>query len=133
MPFLIDTNVAIYLRDGDPQVTARLLDLGEPPNISLITLVELESGVVAKSTLSARRRERLDLLLAEIGVLGFDRATVLVYRSIIEQVGYSRRRVFDRLIAATAIVHGLTLVTINGDDFRDIPNLALEVWPAPAQ
>ena len=39
----------------------------------------------------------------------------------------------DRLIAATAIVHDMTLVTINGDDFSDIPNLKLEIWPFPAQ
>ena len=42
-------------------------------------------------------------------------------------------RILDRLIAATAIVHDLTLVTINGADFRDIPGLKLEAWPAPDQ
>jgi len=36
------------------------------------------------------------------------------------------------MIAATAMVQGLTLVTINGDDFRDIGGLSLDIWPSPA-
>ena len=34
----------------------------------------------------------------------------------------------DLLIAASAIVHDLTLVTHNTQDFRNIPNLHLEDW-----
>jgi predicted nucleic acid-binding protein len=55
------------------------------------------------------------------------------YGDIVRANGFSRTRVFDRLIAATALVHDLTLVTINGADFRDNPGLNLEVWPVPAQ
>lgn len=35
------------------------------------------------------------------------------------------QRAFDLLIAATAIEHGLTLVTRNTDDYEDIPGLKL--------
>jgi predicted nucleic acid-binding protein len=35
------------------------------------------------------------------------------------------RRGFDILIAATAIEHGLTLVTRNIDDYADIPGIEL--------
>lgn len=34
------------------------------------------------------------------------------------------------MIAATALVHGLVLITLNGRDFTDVPDLDLEVWPA---
>lgn len=65
-------------------------------------------------------------------VLDFDTRVADRYRDILAVCGYSRSRVFDRVIGATAIVHDLTLITINGADFRDIPDLKLEVWPAPA-
>jgi tRNA(fMet)-specific endonuclease VapC len=42
--------------------------------------------------------------------------------------GYSRRKVLDRMIAAQALVDEATLVTRNGDDFRDIPGLTLLEW-----
>jgi predicted nucleic acid-binding protein len=32
------------------------------------------------------------------------------------------------MIAATALVEGLTLITCNGDDFADGPGLELLVW-----
>jgi len=37
----------------------------------------------------------------------------------------------DVLIAATCLVHGLTLVTHNRDDFEDIPGLQSEDWMEP--
>ena len=42
--------------------------------------------------------------------------------------GFSRRKVLDRMIAAQAITYGATLVTRNGDDFRDILGLRLLEW-----
>ena len=132
MPVLIDTNVAIYLRDGDPEIVARVAALDEPPVMSIITHVELEGGIATKPHLSEVRRSRLAEILAETPVLDFEAIMVDAYRNILEVSGYSRARVLDRMIAATAIAHGLTLITINGDDFRDIPGLDLEIWPNPA-
>jgi tRNA(fMet)-specific endonuclease VapC len=130
---LIDTNVAIYLRDQDRNIIIRLFALDDAPKLSLISLVELEGGVVAKPDLATVRRKNLDTLLAKVIVAQFDRSVVAAYRGIVEAVGFSRRRILDRLIAATAIANDLTLITTNGDDFRDIPGLKLEVWPVPAQ
>ncbi len=84
-------------------------------------------------TLLASRQRRWDKLVSSLQVLDVDGRAVDVYARIVATCGFSRPRTIDRLIAATAIVHGLTLVTINGDDFRDIAGLSLEVWPAPAQ
>lgn len=73
------------------------------------------------------RRIRWNALVSTLDVLAFDAAVVDAYVSIAAASGFSRARIIDRLIAATAIVHGLTLATMNGQDFRDIPNLKLEV------
>jgi predicted nucleic acid-binding protein len=35
------------------------------------------------------------------------------------------------MIAATAIVAGATLITMNAQDFRGIDGLRLEAWPSP--
>lgn len=133
MPLLIDTNIAIHLRDGDPDVTARLISGRERPAISLVTLVELEGGVYAHPGRIEARRHGVASLLRRVTIEPVDRVVVEAYGTIVRNMGFSRRLILDRLIAATAIVHDLTLVTINGDDFRDVPGLALEVWPAPAQ
>ena len=97
------------------------------------TLVELQAGVYANRELTDARRAGLDRLLSRFPVLQLTVEVIDRYGAIIAELGYARTRVFDRLIAATAIVHDFTLVTINGPDFRDIPGLQLEVWPAPGQ
>ena len=46
MACLLDTNVAIHLRDGDPEITDRVAALDDAVLISIITRVELEGGVL---------------------------------------------------------------------------------------
>jgi predicted nucleic acid-binding protein len=130
LAWLLDTSVAILLRDSHSEADGRMAGLDSLPALSIVTQVELEGGVVAKPALAARRRAALDVLLAALPVLPFDSACVAVYRHIVEAKGFSRRKVIDRMIAATALVHGLTLITLNGADFAEIPGLRLEIWPA---
>ena len=131
MPVLIDTNVAVHLRDGDTTIIDRLATLDMRPCISIVTRVELEGGIHAKPLLANKRRDALKAMLDRLVILNFEGTTADAYRAIVAQTGYSRPRILDRMIAATALVHGLTLITINGDDFRDIPGLSLEIWPSP--
>jgi predicted nucleic acid-binding protein len=128
---LIDTSVAIPLRDRDPAAIQRFVQFDEMPYISIVTQVELEGGVYAKPALAEARRKGMDSLLAAIVVLPFDAAAVQAYREIVAAIGHSRRKTVDRMIAATALAHDLTLVTMNGRDFRDIPGLRLEIWDNP--
>jgi predicted nucleic acid-binding protein len=133
LPVLIDTNIAIYLRDGDPEIRQRIDELGQLLSASMMSLVELEAGVFRLPALARYRRSALDMLLSSMIVLPLDHAVVTAYGQIVAQAGFSRTRVIDRLIAATALVHDLTLITINAADFRDIPDLRLEAWPTPTQ
>jgi len=100
--------------------------------MSIVTHVELEGGVYRFPELTAKRHEGLDTLLTGVAVLPFADAELQAYRRIVTEIGYSRRVVIDRMIAATALVHNLTLITSNGDDVRDVPGLMLEEWPAVA-
>lgn len=125
---LLDTSVAIPLRDGDEAVRARALALDSAPYISILTAAELEGGVYRDPAETETYRAALDAMAGQLDVLPFDAAELAVYRSILEQVGFSRAKVLDRLIAATALAHGLPLATRNAKDFRDIPGLAIEEW-----
>ena len=128
MAYLLDTNVAIHLRDGDPTITAKVAALDDAILLSIVTRVELEGGVYCDAADASARRVRLDTLLSAIPVLAFDDAAADAYAAIVARAGYSRRKLLDRMIAAHAIVHRATLVTMNAADFSDIPGLAMRVW-----
>lgn len=128
MAFLLDTNVAIHLRDGDATVAERVRSLQGAVLISIVTRVELEGGVHREPAHAAVRRARLDVLLSAIPTLAFDDLAATTYGSIVAAAGYSRRRLLDRMIAAQALVHRAELVTLNPDDFSDVPGLVVRAW-----
>jgi tRNA(fMet)-specific endonuclease VapC len=126
--FLLDTSVAIHLRDRHLLIAERVSALRGDLFISVITRVELEGGVVSRPDLRPTRRQRLDAVLPTLTTVAFDEASVDCYRQIVEAVGFSRPRILDRTIAAQALAHDATLVTMNGQDFRDIPQLNVLAW-----
>lgn len=128
MAFLIDTNIAIGLRDVDPVTTERITALDALPVMSIVSRVELEDGVPRGPETAAHRQFLLDELLLRLQILPFGHAEAAQYRTIISARGCHRGRTIDRMIAATAIAGGYTLITANGADFRDIPELRLEIW-----
>jgi tRNA(fMet)-specific endonuclease VapC len=128
LAFLLDTNVLIRLRDRDLAIVPRIAALDQPILISIVSRVELEGGVQAEPLQAAVRRRRMDAIFQALQVLSFGSADAEAYGAIVRAVGYSRRKLLDRMIAAQAIVHSATLVTQNPTDFRDVPGLALEAW-----
>jgi tRNA(fMet)-specific endonuclease VapC len=128
LAYLIDTDVAIHLRDGNADVTAKIGALDDAVLMSIVSRVELEGGVYRFPAQASVRRARLDVILKAIPALAFDDAAADAYGAIVGHAGYSRRKLLDRMIAAQALVHRSTLVTMNGGDYADIPNLKLLVW-----
>jgi tRNA(fMet)-specific endonuclease VapC len=96
-----------------------------------VSRIELENGVYRDPRWSAVRRATLDAMLARMQTLDFGEEAIAAYRGIVAAVGYSKGKTLDRMIGATALANALTLVTLNGRDFRDIPGLDLEVWQTP--
>lgn len=125
---MLDTNIAIGLRDGDSEVMRRLAGETEPVCLSVVTVVELEGGVYVDAQDSELRRARLDVMLEGLSAPPFDAACARAYGGIVAAAGYSRRKVVDRMIAAQALVLGARLATRNEADFVDIPSLTLDVW-----
>lgn len=128
MAFVLDTNIAIHLRDRHPEVRRRVGELEPPIYLSVMTRIELEGGLVGPGDLATARLARVSAILAAFPTLPFDDVAADGYRQILAVTGFSRRRIIDRMIAAQCIVQGATLVTMNPDDFRDVPGLAFEAW-----
>lgn len=128
MPFMLDTNVLIHLRDGDPIISRRVAELDGAVLMSVVSRVELEGGVYRELQDVQRRRARLDVMLEAIPAVALDDESADVYATIVASAGYSRRTLLDRMISAQALVHRATLVTMNKSDLSDIPGLELMVW-----
>jgi tRNA(fMet)-specific endonuclease VapC len=127
---LLDTSVAILVRDGDGTALDKLKKLSQPALLSSISRVELESGVYRDPALCEVRRNRLDRMLARLEEVSFGPAEAAAYGDIVLSLGFSRRKVIDRMIAAQAIVAHAALATVNSRDFRDIPELRIVDWSA---
>lgn len=126
MGVMLDTSVAIPLRDGDLSIRSRLHSLNEPILLPSLTLAELEAG--ARGQDADIRRGRLEVLIETFEVIPFQTEDARAYGDIVRALGFSRSKVLARMIAAQAIVAGATLATLNPADFRDIPGLSLLEW-----
>jgi tRNA(fMet)-specific endonuclease VapC len=128
MTYLIDTDWVIdYLNAQAPTITT--LQRLEPHGlaISIITYAEVYEGIIhGRDPAQAMRGFRR--FLRAVNVVPLSRrithqfATVRgsLQRNIRQQLGD-----LDLLIAATALHHGLTLVTNNLRDFRHVPGLTI--------
>ncbi len=125
---MLDTDVAIELSDRDAWIKGQIAQLTQPLYISAITCIELENGIHREPRWTQVRRAAVDQLLLNVIPLDFGIEEIAAYRRILEATGYSRRKVADCMTAATALAHELPLVTLNGRDFRDVPELELVEW-----
>lgn len=130
MRTLIDTNIAILLIESDRPVVERMATLPDAPLLSVVSTVELEAGIYETGKEIATLRRRLNGLLELVDELPFTRREVEAYGTIVATLGYSRRLIIDRMIAATALTQEAILVTANPRDFRNIPGLTIEDWSA---
>ena len=138
MSFLLDTNVVSeWVKPRpDSRVVAWLADVDEDRVfLSVVTLGEIRHGI--ERLPAGRRRERLDEWLREelperfeSRVLPIDVAVANAWGRIVAQRERTGRSIstIDAFIAATAEVHGLTLVTRNASDFRSSVKTLVDPW-----
>lgn len=126
----LDTDVAIAFRDGHAPTRDRVAALGELPFLSMLTQIELESGVHRGAAADAGlRRQLLARLLRTFAVEPLTEDDVRVYGATVAHRGYDRRLTLDRLVAAQAITRDALPITRNGRDFGRIEGLRLDAWP----
>ncbi|MGA2429984.1 MAG: type II toxin-antitoxin system VapC family toxin [Candidatus Acidiferrum sp.] len=138
MRFLLDTNVVSELAKPQPNmsVVRWLHDADEDDLfISVITLAELRIGVHRLA--ASARRERLEAWVREQLAERFESRILVVDEEIAEMWGQlmatseargRRMNVMDCFLAATAVVHQVTLVTRNVDDFSGFGGALLDPW-----
>jgi predicted nucleic acid-binding protein len=134
--FLFDTNVISELRRtqrADPRVLAWAAGVSRFETfLSVLNLQELEIGVLRMERRDAVQGAALRDWLDNSIVPRFhgrilDVTDTIALRSAQIQVP-DLREYRDALIAATAYVHGLTVVTRNVDDFKDAGVKVINPW-----
>ena len=108
---------------------------GSRPGSSVVTLAELRYGIERMP--AGNRRKRLDEWLRNELPLRFEGRTLSVDSTIADVWGkvVARREAVgrpiataDAFIAATVVVHGLTLVTRNASDFEPTVKAIVSPW-----
>jgi len=120
---LIDTDVIIWHMRGNENARAAIYQI-ETPAISIITQMELVQGLRNKAEQVALHRflERLGFDVLSVNDVISQRALFLM-----EEWRLSHQMLMaDALIAATAIEHGLSLLSGNEKHYRFLKMLKLE-------
>jgi len=132
MSFLIDTDTASAHLRGVRNVTSRFLQYTGRLHISTVSLAELKFWTYRKKTPAKYRRGLADML-HDFQILDVD-------DTVAEKSGEVGAGLMDQgisvatpdlLISGTALVHDLTVVTHNVQDFVVIPRLRVADWLQP--
>jgi len=136
--YLLDTNVISELRKiGDGKADNNVMawiGAEDATNffISAITILELERGVLSIQRRDASQGVRLRTWLDNHIRPEFSERILSVDDKIATRCAHlhipDRRNEVDALIAATALVHGLTVVTRNVRDFEGTGVIIINPW-----
>ena len=123
--YLLDTNVVSELRRPRPDKAVLDWIAGVAPDhlfISAVTIGEIQAGIeITREQDEAKAEELeawLDRVLASYGALPMDGPAFRVSARLMH--GRSDAVTEDAMIAATAIIRGLTVVTKNVRDFEQL-------------
>jgi tRNA(fMet)-specific endonuclease VapC len=130
---LLDTEILSAIMRREPQVTARAREYlleHRRFTFSVITRYEVMRGLLAKG--AARQQQAFEQLCSASTVLPLTDDVALQAAAIYAEL-YTRGALIgdaDILIAATAIVNGLVVVTNNEAHFARIARVTIENWLA---
>jgi predicted nucleic acid-binding protein len=138
LKYLLDTNVVSELRKvGDGKADANVVAWAGAQDtaslcISAITILELEHGILGVQRRDAAQGARLRTWLENQVRPAFAGRILSIDDAIATRCAHlhipDRRNEADALIAATALVLGLTVVTRNIRDFEGAGVVVLDPW-----
>lgn len=131
MTYLLDTCTVSDFVKGEPNTLVRIRSISPSEVfISVITLMEIQYGMAINPKSVSKIRQVIENFLDSIIILPFSNKEALEaasIRSILKTqgtpIGY-----YDLLIAATAKVNQLSIVTSNVREFERIPELKVLNW-----
>ncbi|MEB3278908.1 MAG: type II toxin-antitoxin system VapC family toxin [Lyngbya sp.] len=147
MPYLLDTNHCSYILNGNSQVISALnTHINDTIGISIITYAEL-LYMTEKSNKVVQNKRAVENFLTQVDLYFLDEETAIIYsgikasifnrfapkdknkrrRTSISNLGFTDH---DLWIVATAIQHGLTLVSADSDFDRinQVQPFSWESW-----
>ena len=141
MMFVLDTNVVSELRkvrfgkaDVNVAAWAQSVDAADL-FVSAITLMELELGVLSIERKDATQGAKLRSWLEQQVLPEFSGRTLSIDAAVAQRCARlhvpDQRGERDALIAATALVHGMTVATRNVADFKPTGVSIINPWEAP--
>ena len=134
MGVLIDTSILIQYERGHLNLEPHLARGGEEEEffLSVVTASELLHGVhrAVPPEVRMKRSAFVEGLLERFPLLPLDLATARVHAMVWAELARAGKMIGpnDLWIAATALAHGLTMVTANVREFDRVPGLIVEVW-----
>lgn len=132
MSFLLDTDICSAYLKGDSRVGHRFLQHGGRLYVSAVTAGQLFTWALMAGPDSSRMKGLTDLL-QDVTFVDVDREVSEMFGNLRAQQLKTGRRTpdMDLLIAATALVHNLAVVTHNQKHFVGVPGLNVQDWLAP--
>ena len=132
MSFPLDTDICLEYLKGNNNLANRFVQYGGQLNISAVTLGELFSWGLRARSPRRRLSQVMGLLpLAKLIDIEFDVARRFgEIDAHLLDIGLPAPDV-DLFNGAAALVHGLTMVTHNVADYKNIPGLTVVDWLAP--
>ena len=119
----LDTSVLIDALTGPRRSAATLrgvLDQGERIAIDTLVLYEWLRGPRCETELAHQ-----EALLPAAEARPFGQREAMLAAELYRAVPRGRQRALDLAVAACALANGARLWTLNAEDFRDVPGLAL--------
>lgn len=123
MMYLLDSDVVILFLKHHPRVVAKIRSLVDQQlAISTLTIGEIAEGLHHRD---AKKQEKFAQFTTTVEVLPVDRSVATTFGELRYQLRKSNQLIgdIDTLIAATAIVHQVPLLTANIKHYERISQL----------
>ncbi len=132
MTHLLDTDTCSAHMRRPAGLAHRFFQYAGGLAIASVTLAELYAGAYRRAQ-PQRLLTLIGDLLQDVHVLDFNSACALQFGQLRGSLSLQGFQVAtaDLIIASTALVNNLTLVTHNTADYKRIPNLRLDDWLIP--